>query len=82
MNEEHEPEIYYDTELLHFILALDTVYWNRPWYTRWLWWPWHEALMTLALMLCGPELIQAEADKISDDTLKSIEHFLDRQRRK
>lgn len=81
--DEEESKLYYDHEILPLLLALDTLYWGKPKLTRWFFKPWHDALITVALMLCGPELINqaTESYKLDDSTIQSIERFLATQRK-
>ena len=47
-----EEKLYYESEVLGYIMALDNIYYSKPFYIRWFFRPWHTALETLAIMLC------------------------------
>ena len=61
MDRRSQENVYSESELLDFIQGLDNIYWIQPWYKRWMWTPWHLALITLSLQLCATVLnVKAE----------------------
>ena len=68
-----EEQIYTESEILQVLYGLDSFYLNRHWLTRWMFKPWHDALMTAGNILCGQKLLK---DNETNEFVRSVEDHL------
>jgi hypothetical protein len=57
-----DERIYTDKEIAQVLLGLTNVYFSKPWWWRWTFKPWYDALQTAGLVLCGPAIMEIASD--------------------
>lgn len=58
MEPENDQPVFYLREITQVLFGLMHVYHSKPWYSRWLFKPWLDALNTAALILGGNEMVK------------------------
>lgn len=72
-NPYEDQKLYSEDELKQIIYGLMNVYWGKPWYLRWLYKPWHDALQTFALIVAGKSILK---DVDNQRLLDDVEGFI------
>lgn len=55
---ENNQPVFYLNEITQVLFGLMHVYYSKPWYSRWLYKPWLDALNTAALVMGGNEMVK------------------------
>lgn len=58
MEPQDQQPIFHLSEITQVLYGLMYVYWAQPWYTRWFYKPWFDALNTAALVMGGNEMVK------------------------
>lgn len=70
MSNYEDQKIYSEDEVVEILTGLLQVYWFQPWYTRWMWNPWKNAMQTAIMVFSGKKLLE-RFDK--DQILRDLE---------
>lgn len=68
MNHDDDEPVYYLSEVRQVLQGLMNVYWSAPWWLRWYYKPWENALKTALMQFAGEQIIQEhkESDVLKD----------------
>lgn len=72
-----DQKLYSEEEILDVLIGLDIVYQSKSWIGKRLWFPWHLALETIAVMLTGNELYKRQVLEEASDIMLREEGYDD-----
>lgn len=70
--EENDQPVFYLKEITQVLFGLMHVYWSKPWYSRWLFKPWLDALTTAAMVLGGNKIVEELEQRKALDQAHSL----------
>lgn len=69
--DDNNERVYYAHEVKQVLLSLKHVYDTAPWYMRWYFKAWNDALDTALMALMGEQLVQEQREDSALDTWRS-----------
>lgn len=71
-SENTDQPVFYLKEITQVLYGLMYVYWSKPWYIRWFYKPWFDALNTAALVMGGNAIVEELERRQALDQAQSI----------